>query len=94
MGFLQSINENCPKYVSFKKVGLVVNKVNLEGHTYEESVNVYLYVCDNNYKPATRKILASKDDFMVVRCIKFPNTQTKIITLTHNSIITSDFHIM
>jgi hypothetical protein len=34
---------------------------------------------DNNYKPATRKIIASKDDFVVGSCIAFPNTQTKIL---------------
>jgi hypothetical protein len=54
---------------------------------------VYLYVWDNNYKPATGKIIASKDDFVVGRCIKFPNTQTKSIILTHNSIITSGSHM-
>jgi len=43
-----------------------------------------LYVYDYIYKPATRKIIESKDDFVIGRCIKFPNTQTKIIS---NSII-------
>lgn len=53
-----------------------------------------LYVQENNYKSATRKIMASKDDFVVGRCVKFPNTQTKIITLTHKSIIISGLHIV
>lgn len=40
-GFLQSINESFPTSVPFKTVGLDVNTVNVEGHTYYESVNVY-----------------------------------------------------
>jgi hypothetical protein len=70
------------------------NNNNNNNNKYWGSVNIYLYVWGNNYKPATIKIIASKDDFVVGRCIKFPNTQTKIITLSHNSIITPGFHIM
>jgi len=41
MRVLRYINENFLTSVSFKTVGLDVNTVNLEGHTYYESVNVY-----------------------------------------------------